>query len=333
MATVNRSGLQPQIIDVNMIPYIGNVGVITASQYDVGRMFQFVLKDGADEYIPPESAIIQMLVLKPDGKTAVVDCEIVDNIVTVFSTIQSTAISGDSTCEIQITTGDQTIASNNFILRVEKAAESFPSDFSDSDITKTIDRLMDEAKKAVAVAKEAKETIAAFIPDSGTDGQYLVKGSDGPIWQDLPKFGDMTKDGFDGDGDGIIDEAAKVRNKVVFLDYQGNKVGEFDGSNGLTLRLPFNSVSKTITFKTSDGEEIFDGSTDLTIDVTKSEHKTITFSNGSESQIFDNTTDLTVDIGGDLPEFTTDDAGKFLTVGDNGAVTLTKIEVADNLEF
>lgn len=331
------STLKFQEVELNMVPYVGNIATVYASQYDVGRGFRITLKDDDQPYIIPESAIVQLAVLKPDGKTAILECTFEENIVYAYTTIQSTAVAGYCTCEIQVTVEDSTIGSNNFRMRVEQAAESIPANFSDTEITQTFNRILDEAKLAVAEAKKAKDSVAAFIPENGSSGQYLVKTVDGVAWANFPSIGDMTKETYDTNNDGVVDEASKVSNDLKFISYEGEDIDSYNGSTAKTIRLPIKFVSKSLKLLTSKGAVVFDNTKDMTVD-TRDPAELPSFTLEDSGKVLtveeDGTLGFkTITTSSSIGDFTADDAGKFLVVGEDGKVTLMTINNGDNQEF
>lgn len=129
-------------VNLNLIP--GGVHpVINVSQYDEGRQFKLAIFDGASPYdLAGKTVTIQ--VGKADGHgcaygTAdmvhgVPVIAVSDNIVTVTTPEQMTAVAGDNTAELKIESSTADVRTLNFILRCEPAALDPGTPLSGTDI-------------------------------------------------------------------------------------------------------------------------------------------------------------------------------------------------------
>ena len=131
-----------QKINLNLIP--GGVHpVVNVSQYDEGRQFQLAIFDGASPYdLAGKTVTIQ--VGKADGHGCAygtVDMvhgvpviAVSDNIVTVTTPEQMTAVAGDNIAELKIESSTADVRTLNFILRCEPAALDPGTPLSGTDI-------------------------------------------------------------------------------------------------------------------------------------------------------------------------------------------------------
>lgn len=130
-----------QKVKLNLIPQ-GVPPVVYASQYDVGRQFQFEIYDGDVEYDIPSNATVTFQGVKPDSHVFVyssVDSNPVvtftGSVVTVTTTEQMTAIPRKALCEIIIRQSGILVGTLNAYIDVEKAAVPDDAEASASDLS------------------------------------------------------------------------------------------------------------------------------------------------------------------------------------------------------
>lgn len=130
-----------QKVKLNLIPQ-GVPPVVYASQYDVGRQFEFEIYESDVEYEIPSGAVVTFQGTKPDNHSfaySTADEESVisvsGSVITVTSTEQMTAIPHKSMCEIIIRNGKVILGTLNVILDVEKGAIPEDANSSASDLS------------------------------------------------------------------------------------------------------------------------------------------------------------------------------------------------------
>ena len=110
-----------EYIELNICP-TGDKPVFHAAQYDIGRPIIIKLKNGEDDFTPTDLDI-ELQVRKVDNNVVTAVPDSVDgNVVTFLTTEQMTACSGTNLCEVQLTTGDNTMATLHFYLVVQRDA-------------------------------------------------------------------------------------------------------------------------------------------------------------------------------------------------------------------
>ena len=110
-----------EFIELNICP-TGDKPVFHAAQYDIGRPIIIKLKNGEDDFTPTDLDI-ELQVRKVDNNVVTAVPDSVDgNVVTFLTTEQMTACSGTNLCEVQLTAGDNTMATLHFYLVVQRDA-------------------------------------------------------------------------------------------------------------------------------------------------------------------------------------------------------------------
>lgn len=160
-----------QTINLNIIPK-GIPDVVNASQYDVGRVIQFALYDGATPYSIPLTATVQIAGKKGDNTIFCYDqadgvVSVSGNVVTITSTQQMTAFAGEVLAQLRVINSGATIATVNFkmLIQVRPDAEG---DISGTEIPAIIALAEAEMYNAEAWAKGTK----GGSPVSPSDPQY-----------------------------------------------------------------------------------------------------------------------------------------------------------------
>ena len=160
-----------QTVNLNIIPK-GIPDVVNASQYDVGRVIQFALYDGATPYSIPLTATVQIAGKKGDNTIFCYDetDNVVSwsgNVVTITSTQQMTAFAGEVLAQLRVINSGATIATVNFkmLIQVRPDAEG---DISETEIPAIIALAEAEMYNAEAWAKGTKNG----VPVSSSDIQY-----------------------------------------------------------------------------------------------------------------------------------------------------------------
>lgn len=130
-----------QKVKLNLIPQ-GVPPVVYASQYDVGRQFQFEIYDGDMEYVIPSNATVTFQGVKQDCHVFVYSSVDSDpkvkfsgSVVTVTTTEQMTAVPKKSLCEIVIRQSGILIGTLNIFIEVERAAVPDDAEASASDLS------------------------------------------------------------------------------------------------------------------------------------------------------------------------------------------------------
>ena len=160
-----------QTVNLNIIPK-GIPDVVNASQYDVGRVVQFALYDGATPYNIPLTATVQIAGKKGDNTIFCYDetDNVVSwsgNVVTITSTQQMTAYAGEVLAQLRVIVNSTTLATVNFkmLIQVRPDAEG---DISETEIPAIIALAEVQEQNAEAWAKGTK----GGIPVSPSDPQY-----------------------------------------------------------------------------------------------------------------------------------------------------------------
>ena len=154
-------------IELNICP-TGDKPVFHAAQYDIGRPIIIALKNGEDDFTPTDIGI-ELQVRKVDNNvvTAVPD-SVVGNVVTFLTTEQMTACSGTNLCELQLTSGDNTMATLHFFLVVQRDA-------------------LQGGLSSQSEIHDLEEQIAAIVPEVIGDEYYTAAQVDELI-DDIPTF-------------------------------------------------------------------------------------------------------------------------------------------------
>lgn len=160
-----------QLVNLNIIPK-GIPDVVNASQYDVGRVIQFALYDGANPYNVSQDATVQVAGKKGDNHIFCYDqtdgvVSWSGNVVTITSTQQMTAYAGEVLAQLRVIDNGDTLATVNFkmLIQVQPDAEG---DISETEIPAIIALAEAEMYNAEAWAKGTKNG----VPVSSSDIQY-----------------------------------------------------------------------------------------------------------------------------------------------------------------
>lgn len=159
-----------QKVKLNLIPQ-GVPPVVYASQYDVGRQFEFEIYEGDVEYEIPSGAVVTFQGTKPDNHSfaySTADEKSVISVsgsaVTVTSTEQMTAISHKSMCEIIIRNGKVILGTLNVLLDVEKGAIPEDANASASDLS-AYESMASQVQGAHQEFKETREHVDKALDD------------------------------------------------------------------------------------------------------------------------------------------------------------------------
>lgn len=156
-----------EYIELNICP-IGDKPVFHAAQYDIGRPIIIKLKNGEDDFTPTDLDI-ELQVRKVDNNVVTAVPDSVDgNVVTFLTTEQMTACSGTNLCEVQLTTGDNTMATLHFYLVVQRDA-------------------LQGGLSSQSEIHDLEDQIAAIVPEVIGDEYYTAAQVDELI-DDIPTF-------------------------------------------------------------------------------------------------------------------------------------------------
>lgn len=150
-----------QNINLNLIPD-GVYPVVTASQYDEKRVITFTLYDGTSAYTIPNGTEIEVRGLKGDDKVFIYNEDdllpdntpIVSwsgNVITLNTALQMTACYGDVLTQFKLTNGGMTIATLNFVLRVQRDPAA-DGDISETELPAIIAEATEQMRRAEAAA-------------------------------------------------------------------------------------------------------------------------------------------------------------------------------------
>ena len=160
-----------QTINLNIIPK-GIPDVVNASQYDIGRVIQFALYDGATPYNVPGGATVQIAGKKGDNTIFCYDqtdgvVSVSGNVVTITSTQQMTAFAGEVLAQLRVINSGATIATVNFKMLIQPRPDA-EGDISDTEIPAIIALAEAQELDAEAWAKGTKNG----IPVGSSEPQY-----------------------------------------------------------------------------------------------------------------------------------------------------------------
>ena len=170
-----------QTLKLNLIP--GQVlPRINASQYDAGtRTLQMLLYNGDQAFNISSGMSGFVQGTKPDRTGFQYSATVTEgsNVVTLVVTQQMTAVSGEVTCELVITDGDDRIATVNFILYVEPAALADDTVISETDLP-LIEEAAELAQRIDGIAADVEanadraEAAVEHYPYIGANGNWYV---------------------------------------------------------------------------------------------------------------------------------------------------------------
>lgn len=156
-----------EYIELNICP-TGDKPVFHAAQYDIGRPIIIKLKNGEDDFTPTDLDI-ELQVRKVDNNVVTAVPDSVDgNVVTFLTTEQMTACSGTNLCEVQLTTGDNTMATLHFYLVVQRDA-------------------LQGGLSSQSEIHDLEDQIAALVPEVIGDKYYTADEVDEKI-AEIPTF-------------------------------------------------------------------------------------------------------------------------------------------------
>lgn len=173
-----------QLLNLNIIPK-GIPDVVNASQYDVGRVVQFALYDGATPYNIPQGATVQIAGKKGDNTIFCYDetDNVVSwsgNTVTITSTQQMTAYAGEVLAQLRVINNSVTpatvLATVNFKMLIQARPDA-EGDISETEIPAIIALAEAEMYNAEAWAKGTKNG----VPVAPSELQY---NNNSKYWSD-----------------------------------------------------------------------------------------------------------------------------------------------------
>lgn len=170
-----------QTLKLNLIP--GQVlPRVNVSQYDAGtRTLQMLLYNGDQAFNIPVGYGGFVQGTKPDRTGFQYAATVTEgsNVVTLVVTQQMTAVSGEVTCELVIASGDDRIATVNFILYVEPAALADDTVISETELP-LIEQAAELAQRIDGIAADVEadadraEAAVEHYPYIGANGNWYV---------------------------------------------------------------------------------------------------------------------------------------------------------------
>jgi len=168
-----------QKVKLNLIPQ-GVPPVVYASQYDVGRQFEFEIYEGDVEYEIPSGAVVTFQGMKQDGHVFAYssadsnpNVTFSGSVVTVTTTEQMTAVPKKALCEIVIRQSGILIGTLNAYIDVERAAVPDDADTSASDLMMYQDMVNRIAGSEKAAANSASAAEATYKKTSDVYNQAV----------------------------------------------------------------------------------------------------------------------------------------------------------------
>lgn len=141
MATVKNINMTPDTIP----PYM------KLSQYDVGRVINFAMKDGSSNYTVPSGATVTLEGTKPSGLGFTIECTVVGSTAAAATTADMTDEHGTVVAELVVRQGDTRIGSSNVRFDIEKSPHpEGTTDGSAEVIIPTMTQLVMRVEAAVA---------------------------------------------------------------------------------------------------------------------------------------------------------------------------------------
>lgn len=154
--------IQSQGIGLNIVPG-GIIPVVHATQYDVGRVFEFGLLDGNVTASIPSGTTVKVEGTKPSRHAFSYGSPVATisgNVVTVSTADQMTAEAGSVECKLVLTYNSQVIGTAMFILECEVAGVQDDVDISDTVLPTYMEAGRQNMLNAEAWAKGTKDGTA-----------------------------------------------------------------------------------------------------------------------------------------------------------------------------
>ena len=271
--------------DLNLIP--GSVPeIVKINQYDKGIQYAFTIYQGEKKFSIPAGSTVLLTGTKPDGLGFTYSCTFSGAVVSVTIGDQVAVLNGKVDAEITIISSSSVrLGTANFVFLVEPAALQDDTAVSDSDfpaIVKAADHIDDAKKYADNAAQSAKDAKASAssaasaaknaIADEVTRAKAAEAANAKAITDETARAKKaeqansdaiatkMTTKTYDADGDGMVDNAAKVNGHSVESDVPADAVFTdtvYDDS----------AVKKSISDETDRAKKAEEANTQLTNDL------------------------------------------------------------------
>lgn len=161
-----------QKVKLNLIPQ-GVPPVVYASQYDVGRQFEFEIYEGDVEYEIPSDTVITIHGIKKDNHSFAYSTnddtskqiEFSDSLITIVTTEQMTLVPGDIHCEFVLRknlNSEDILGTLNFVIHVEPCPIPDDAATSASDLQAYQDMVNRTHASEVAAAKSAADADESY---------------------------------------------------------------------------------------------------------------------------------------------------------------------------
>lgn len=109
-----------KVKNINMMP--GTIPpYMKLSQYDVGRVINFSMKDDAADYTVPSGATVTLEGTKPSGLGFTIPCTVVGSVAAAATTAEMTDEHGAVVAELVVRQGDTRIGSSNVRFDIERS--------------------------------------------------------------------------------------------------------------------------------------------------------------------------------------------------------------------
>ena len=214
---------------LNLIPN-GIPPVIHVSQYDVGRTLQFIIYNGSSQYVftSGESAIL--LGRKPDGHIFIYDLTISNSVLSIDTTEQMLAMSGNVKAEIRIQDADgKDVGTANFVFDVEESPIYKDIIYSDSEIpaieqaAANIGQAKDSASQAQAYRNGAQTaaTNAAASASSASTSATNAAASEANASNSAAAAAISEANAFSGTPEGYAELASTFNALGLYVDSDG----------------------------------------------------------------------------------------------------------------
>lgn len=157
---------------VNMNPGASYTAVVTASQYDVGRVLTMEMYEGNSPKTFESGTTVKMVGTKPSGLGFTLDGSISGSTVTVITTATMTDESGSIPAELRFKLNGTDIGSANVTFSVE--ASPHPEGTTDGD-TETARDLMTRATEAMLGAEAAADDAEASAQSAAASAEAAAQ--------------------------------------------------------------------------------------------------------------------------------------------------------------
>jgi hypothetical protein len=237
--------------------------IVTAKQYDSGRVVECMLFSNGVSYIIPEGAYVRIRMKKPDGTYIYNYCEVSNDTVTFVITNQATAVTGTVLCDLEVDINNEIVSTVSFTMEVypipysedavESSSEMNAIDQKFADINNSVAEAKDwayrsEATSGIHIASYTVAGIVKLNPETMSVDEYGVINPIGAVADEstfLLHYGFVAVNTVFNSDDSITETDS--------LGYKRTTVFNSDGSITEYIYSPQNELlrTKTTTFNSN----------------------------------------------------------------------------------